>query len=205
MPLAYVALAGFQIISGLQQAEMVRMQAEVQKQIDDFNAEMAEFDAWRAQGYGQTQMAIYQTQLDQAKAAGRVSAAGAGVKLEGSLGELAAEQEIVGLANMLDIENQTRERALGYTRQARSIRLGSQINYGQSQVQARSIIGGSILQAAGTVVAGMGKQPLGKESPSGYEVPNPGSKSLSMNTRGGMLTGTSQDFAKDTGYLGLPF
>lgn len=203
MALAYAALAGFQIISGLQQAEMVGTQASLQKEIDDFNAEMAEFDAWRAQGFGQTQMAIYQTQLDQAKAAGRVSAAGAGVKLEGSLGELAAEQEMVGLANMLDIENQTRERALGYRRQANSIRMGSAMTQAQARTQQAAIIGGSIANAAATGIKGMEKkQTLGTES--GYTVPNKGSESLSY-TPGNYVTGTSQDLAKDTGYLGLPF
>jgi len=200
----YAALAGFQIISGLQQAEMVGMQAEIQKQIDDFNAEMADLDAWKAVGYGQTQMARYQSQLDQAQAGARVSAAGAGVKLEGSLGEIAAEQELIGLANMLDIENQARERALGYTRQARGIRFGSEMSQGMAKTQQAAIIGGALLNAAATGVSATKGKSFSFGSESGYDVPNKGSESLSMNTNpSSYITGTSQGLAS-SGYL-LPF
>ena len=207
MAIQYAVMAGFQVISGLQQAEMVRMQADIQKEIDDFNAQMAEYDAWKVETYGQTQVAMYQQQIDQAQAAAKVSAAGAGVDIRsGSLSEITAQNELVGLANKLEIENQTREKALGYKRQARSIQMGSAVNQAVSKAQQSSIIGGALLQAAGTVLKGsMGasggtKQPMGSES--GYSLN--GSQSLSMSQPGSYLTGTSQDLNQTTGYLGLP-
>lgn len=203
----YAALAGYQVISGLQQAEMVRMQADIQKQIDEFNAQMTEYDAWRVIGYGQTQMAQYQQQIDQAQAAGRVSAAGAGVSMtEGSIAELSQQNQLIGQMNLMEIENQTREKALGYTRQARNIRFASGMAQGQAQVQAQSIIGGSLMQAAGTAVSGYLRTPNAPKkqpvSESGYTFN--ASQGLSMSQPGSYLTGSSQDLARTTGYLGLP-
>ena len=198
----YAAMAGFQVISGLQQAEMVRTQAEIQKQIDEFNAQMSEFDAWRVIGYGQTQMAQYQQQIDQTMAAGKVTAAAAGVSTtEGSIAELTAQTELTGAMNLLEIENQTREKALGYTRQARQIRMGSQMNQMTAATQAASVIGGSVLKGAGILAAGYIKSPSPSSKPtgseSGYSLPR------LESTPGSYLTGTSEDIVK-TGYLGLP-
>lgn len=197
----YAALAGYQVISGFQQAEMVKMQSDIQKEIDEFNAQLAEYDAWRAFNYGQTQMARYQSQVDQAEAAGRVSAAAAGVDTtSGSLSEVSAENRMVVAANMLDIEARAREQALGYTRQAQSIRLGSQLNQMASATQRQAIITGSLFRAGGTLAKGYANLP--KSSPkaeSGYTIDNPGSQSLSMPDS--YLTGTSQDHQDYLGYI----
>ena len=190
----YAVMAGYQIISGLQQAEMIGMQADIQKEIDEFNAQLAEYDAWKVRGYGQTQMARYQNQVDQAIAAGKTSAAAAGVDInQGSLSEYAAEQEFAGFMNQMDIENQSIEAALGYKRQARNIRLGSSMNQMQSKVQQASVIGGSIMNAGATMVKGMsvgdGDEP--KRNESGYQVgPLNGSKQLSNS--GGYLSGLNE-------------
>ena len=49
----YAGIAAYQLISGFVQADMVAKQAAIQKQIDEENAKLAEFDAWRMEGYGQ--------------------------------------------------------------------------------------------------------------------------------------------------------
>lgn len=177
------ALAGYQIIAGFQQAEMVGMQAEMQRQIDEFNAQLAEYDAWKMIGYGQTQMARYQTQLDQAAGSVKAQAAAAGVDItQGSVGEIVAENDLIGRLNLMDIENQAREKSLGYTRQAAQIRLGSKFSQSQSKVQQASIIGGSIMKAAGTYVSGLDtsappKSKVGNDS--GYSIDNQGSNTNS--------------------------
>lgn len=203
----YAAMAGYQVISGLHQAEMVRMQADIQKQMDEFNAQMAEYDAWRVIGYGQTQMAQYQQYIDQVQGAGRVSASAAGVStVEGSIAEVMSQNQLIGQMNLLEIENQTREKALGYTRQARNVRFLSGLAQGQAEVQARSIIGGSVMRAAGTAMSGYMNQastsPKTTFSESGYTFE--GSKGLTAFRPGSYLTGSSQDLAQTTGYLGLP-
>jgi hypothetical protein len=209
------AYAGYQIISGMQQADAVKRQAAVQAQIDEQNAKLAEYDAWKVQGFGQTQMARYQSQIDQAQGAAKVSAAGAGVDIStGSLSETVQQNESIGLMNMLDIENQARERALGYTRQARSIRAGSNIQQSQANSQAESIRTASYVNAVGTVASSYnpsGKptkssSPSGKptksSSPSGYNVTNPGSQTLSSSSPNSYLSGSSQ--YDQLNYLSMP-
>ena len=202
MALAAIAigLAGYQIISGLRQAEMVGRQAELQRQIDEENAKLAEYDAWRTEAYGQTLMAEYQQQIDQTQAKARVSAAAEGVSTtEGSIAELMQQNEMVGLANRMAIEASARERALGYTRQARNIRTGSQMKQAEAKAQQSSIIAGSILSAGGSLFKGLassgGSTKVGTES--GYSLPS------LEKTPGSYLTGSSEDLG-GTGYLGLP-
>ena len=194
----YAGIAAYQLISGFVQADMVAKQAAIQKQIDEENAKLAEFDAWRMEGYGQTAVAQYQQQIDQAAGAAKVSAAAAGADIRsGSLSEVVAENDMIGVMNQMEIENQAREKALGYTRQARNIRTGSMISQSQAKIQQSSIIGGSILRAGGTVAAGMIKPTtLGTTTTVGAE-------SGYVSTPGSYLTGTSQDLG-GTGYLGLP-
>ena len=196
MALAAIAigLAGYQIISGLQQAEMVGRQAELQRQIDEENAKLAEYDAWRTEAYGQTLMAEYQQQIDQTQAKARVSAAAEGVSTtEGSIAELMQQNEMVGLANRMAIEASARERALGYTRQARNIRTGSKMNQAEAKAQQSSIIAGSILSAGGSLFKGLASSG-GTES--GY--------SATGNTFGTSEAGAEPDFRAKVNYLGLP-
>jgi len=200
----YAAMAGYQIVSGLHQAEMVGMQMEVQKEIDEFNAQMAEYDAWKAIGFGQTQMARYQSQIDQAMAAGKASAAAEGVSTtEGSVSEIMADQKFAGFLNMMDIENQARERALGYQRQASNIRMGSKFTQAQGKTQQAAIVGGSVMRAAGTALSGYGggsETPKGAES--GYSISNPGSVAMGSKWQpmaGGYLAEPQEQ--SYTGYL----
>ena len=195
-----IGLAGFQIISGFQQAELVGRQMELQRQIDEENAKLAEYDAWRAEAYGQTLMAEYQQQIDQVQAKARVSAAAEGVSTtEGSIAEVMQQNEMVGLANRMAIEASAREKALGYTRQARNIRTGSQINQATGAAQQSSIITGSILSAGGSLVKNLSKSGSSTKvvTESVYSLPS------LEKTPGSYLTGSSEDLGS-TGYLGLP-
>lgn len=179
----YAALAGYQMISSFQQAEMIKMQSDIQKEIDQFNAQLAEYDAWRVVGYGQTQMARYQSQVDQQEAMGRVSAAAAGQDIaSGSLSEIAQENRVIAAANLLDIEARAREQALGYNRQARDIRMNSQLNQLAARTQQQSVITGGLFRAGGTLAAGALKNSTSSKprAESGYTISNPGSESLRM-------------------------
>lgn len=176
MSAALAGLAGFQIISGLQQSEMIRMQADIQRDIDAFNAELAEEDAWRIEQFGQTQVARYQSEIDQAEGTARVRAAAVGADItEGSLSEITQENFDIGFLNKLEIENQAREQALGYRKQISSARMQSTLNYGQAQVQARSVIGGAIGRAGGTLASGYKPKP---DSPLVADTPSLGSSRL---------------------------
>lgn len=171
------ALAGAQILSGFLQADQVKRQAETQARIAEFNAQLADYDAWKAEAYGSTLMARMQNDTDQMRGSTKVFAASKGVKIEGSLADVNAENELNSLLNKMDVDNRTTEQAMGYKRQASQIRLGSSLNSMASQLQASSMQVGSVAQAAGTVGANyISNQKVTKEdlklpeanTPSGY-------------------------------------
>ena len=134
-----IGSAGLQILSGFLQADMVKRQAKTQADIAEFNAQLAEYDAWKVTAYGQTLVAASQNQIDQARGSMKVFAGSRGIQVDGSLAEVAAENELNGLVMKMNIDNRTTEQAMGYTRQARNIRLGSLLNTLQSDVQANSV------------------------------------------------------------------
>lgn len=159
----YAGLAAYQVYSGMQQAKGIREQAERQRRIDEENAKLAEFDAWAAEAYGQTQIAQYQKTIDQTQAAGRVSAAAAGVDINsGSLAEVSAENQFTGLMNQLEIEQQAMERGLGYKRQAASIRGQAGQNYASATAKADATQNAAILQGVEAGVTGYGRMASSK-------------------------------------------
>lgn len=176
-----LGMAGTQILSGFLQAEMVRRQAKTQADIAEFNAQLAEYDAWKVTAYGQTLVAASQNQIDQARGSMKVFAGSRGIQVDGSLAEVAAENELNGLVMKMNIENRTTEQAMGYTRQARQIRLGSSLNTLDASVKASSSILGGFAQAGGTVGASaLANEKITKDelqlpqlksgTPSGYSV-----------------------------------
>lgn len=151
----YAATAGFQVLTGLAQADAMRKQAAIQSQVDELNAGLAEYDAWKTEAYGQTQVARYQTTIDQAEGSAKVQAAAAGIDLsEGSMAQLAEQSKTTGFLNQIDILNAAHEKALGYVNQARNIRLQSGLNTSAAEIKATNTEIGAIGQAAGTAVSG---------------------------------------------------
>lgn len=148
-----IAMAGVQIMSGFLQADIVRRQAETQNRIAEFNAQLSEYDAWKTEAYGSTLVAYSQNETDQVRARSKVYAASKGIKSEGSLAEINAQNELNSFLNKIDIDNRTTEQAMGYKRQASNIRLSASLNGIAAQTQANSMIAGSIVQASGTVAS----------------------------------------------------
>ena len=151
--IAYGLLAGYQIYSGFAQAEAVREQARIQAALDESNAQLAEYDAWRAEQNGQTAMARYQTELDKAAGTSRAVIAAVGGE-GGSLEEITEENRLTGFFNKLDIDNRAYEQAMGYRREARNIRAGSRVMQSSANRKANSMQIGALAKAAGTAVSG---------------------------------------------------
>ena len=172
-----VGVAGFQLAQGFMQAENVKKQAALQKEIDDFNIGLAKFDAWKAEADGQAAVALYQQQVEQVNATAKVRAAAVGADIKsGSLAQVQRDNDLTALSNKLSIQNQAAEKAMGYRRQASGIQAQSAINYGAAQAQAQNMIIGSALNAASTGIKAYGSQytpsttgqDTSPSSPSGY-------------------------------------
>lgn len=149
---AYGAMAGLQVWSGLQQAEMIRDQAALNDRINKDNAKYLDMDAWEAEKFGYTQTARYASIVDQTL--GKQEAVFAAQNIDSSVGSAAAikeESKLNAFLNTLDIQRQARAKALGLKVQASNVRLGSDMNRLGQEAQASAAQMNSILQAGRTL------------------------------------------------------
>lgn len=160
----YGALAGFQIVSGLHQAETIRANAEIQKEIAELNAQYAEIDAWEAKLRGEEEVGRYQNVINQTISTQRVALASQDVDVNfGTAKELQQETKLIGMLNQLDIREQAHATAMGYKTQARQYRLQGQMGLSQARQDAGFTMGAAFLSAAGTGAQAVGASGYGKK------------------------------------------
>lgn len=145
---AYAATGAFQIVSGLQQAELMRESGRFAQQVAEMNAQYAELDAYEAEKFALTESARYQTQIDSTISDQRTMLAAEGVDItSGTAKAIQEETKLTGFLNTLDIEAQGRAKAMGLRRQAASFRIGgaqnvAQANINASATRANAVVGG---------------------------------------------------------------
>lgn len=161
--------AVFQVVNGAQQAELVRDQGRLTKEIADMNAEFAEVDAWNAEKQGDTNVARYEGQVEQTLSAQRTAFAAKDVDITyGSAAEVVKDTKLAGFLNVLDIKNQAHNQALGYKNQARQFTMAGITGESQSAINAGGIKSASIMNAGSTALSGYSKS-KGKSSSSTSE------------------------------------
>lgn len=181
-----VGVAAYQIVSGFQQAEMVRENAKISREVAAMNADSAAIDARNAELDGMTQEARYQTVIDQTIGEQKVAFAAQGVDSNfGTASAIQAETKLTGELNKMDVRDRAHAEALGYKNQAGNIRLQSRMGGLQADTQASSIQNASILNAVGTGASGYTR--------------TRGSSSPTKTDKGGESFG---GFSKSSGYLG---
>lgn len=164
------ALAAFQLASSIQQAEAIRSQARLQKEIAEFNAQFAELDAYRTEQYGETEAARYQSEIDKTVGEQRVAYAASGVDVtSGTAAAIQAETKLTGFLNQLDIRTQAQSKALGYKREAMNIRLKGIMGQSQASLNANAIETAGMIGAIPGAVSGYNfiKDGINSESPGG--------------------------------------
>ncbi len=175
--MAWVAVgtAAFQLISGAQQAELVRNGAVLTKSVADANAKFAEVDAWKAEQDGYSQEARYQTQIDQTIGDQKVAFAAKGVdSSQGTAADLIAETKITGILNKMDIRNQAHATALGYKNQAYNYRMQGITGQQQANYNASAIENSSQLNALSTLAPKIGSSLTGYYKSKPTTSPNAG-------------------------------
>lgn len=154
-PYSAAALAAFQIATGLQQAEMIKKNAELNKLMYSINKEYADLDANEALKQGITEEARYAGQIKQTVAAQNVAFAAADVDRSfGTAAEIQAETELIGELNKLKIRDQTHAKILGYKRQGLQYGAQSAINQSSAATQAAATQAGAFLRGASTFASG---------------------------------------------------
>lgn len=155
MAWAYAALAGLQLVQGLQQADTIRQQAELTKQLADMNAEFAEVDAFNAELEGYSKAARYQNVVNNISAEQTAAYAAQGVDSTfGTAAEIKKETEAIGQLNTLDIMDEAHARALGFKREARNIRLNARMGGIEATARAGSTVAAAAINAATTYASG---------------------------------------------------
>lgn len=142
-----LAEGGLQLWSGFEQAELIREQTELQQNMNELNAQFAEYDAWEAEKFGYEQGARYRAVVDAAIGEQRVGYAAQGVDVNyGTAAEVQEDSRINGYLNALDVQRAARYRAYGLGVQASNLRLqgrmiGIEGNLGAFGARTRGITG----------------------------------------------------------------
>ena len=147
----YGGVAALQLAGGYFAAQNVRDTAELNQDIANMNAEFAELDAFDAEIQGETDQAQYQIAIDKTLSDQRLSAAVADIDINyGSVADVVKETEFIAEMNLMEIEKQAQEKALGYERQARDFRLGGELARNAAEGQASATEFGAITGALTT-------------------------------------------------------
>jgi hypothetical protein len=165
--IVYGAMAGLQLLSGVQQANNIQKQAELSKELDEFNREQSLLDAFNAERDGYTQMARYGSTINAIESTQRNIYYANDVNPGfGTAADIQADTKNVGQLNLLDIQSQAHQRALGYKKQALGIKTQSGMNQIGASLQSTSARNTAILGAANTMITGYERNGgLGKAGP----------------------------------------
>lgn len=159
MAWAALAVAAAQVISSYQQADSIRESAKLQRKIDELNAEFIDIDAYEAEKAGFSESARYQNVIDSTVSDQRVAYASQNVDVSfGTAAQVQAETKLTGELNILDIQKNAYNKALGLKQQANNVRLGSKFSSIQSDLQANSVQTAGLLNAGATYASGYGKK-----------------------------------------------
>lgn len=151
----YGGMAALQIAGGYFAAQNIKATAELNRDISDMNAEFAELDAYDAEIQGGTNQAKYQSVIDNTLA--DQSAMMNAQDIDASYGSAASIKEesvFNGKLNLMEIEKQAQQAALGYKRQARDINLGGAMEYGAARTKAGQAMFQGIVGAADSGLTG---------------------------------------------------
>jgi len=152
---AAAVLSGLQVYNGLQNADMIRANAKLTAQIAEINAKAREADAFNATADGETDVARYAAVVDGIGAEQQANYAAADVDITfGSAKDFQEESKLNGFLNTLDIREQAHAKALGYQREARSIRLQGAMGQLTSEASAIATRNAGFLNAGATLATG---------------------------------------------------
>ncbi len=160
---AEAGLAGLQLVSGYFQAQNIRESAKLNREIADMNAQYAELDAYDARTQGYTDQARYQSVIDQTLGEQQLALTAQDIDVSyGTAGTIQKETKFTGELNLMEIQKQAEEKALGYKTQARQYRMGGVIQEAEAKSKAASVMFTSAMSAAKTAA------PAIAEGVSGY-------------------------------------
>ena len=154
-PYSAGALATFQVLSGLQQADMIRQNAALNRDIMRLNQEYAEMDAYEAMKQGISEEARYSGTIQSVLSSQNAAFAAKDIdRTFGTASEIQAETKLVGFLNQLKIKNNTSAKVLGYKRQALNYGLQNSMNQTAAAQQASAAQTAGLIRGGATFASG---------------------------------------------------
>ncbi len=148
-------LAGMQLANGYFAAQNAKKTAELNQDIAEMNAEFAELDAWDAQSEGYTEQARYQSVIDNTLAEQSAIMRAQDIDVSyGTAADVESDTRFTGQLNLMEIQKQANQAALGYKRQARDMRMGGSGTAAEGKVRAASAMASGITSAINTGLSG---------------------------------------------------
>jgi len=155
LPLAFAGLAGLQLASGYFAAENIKQTAELNRDINNMNAEFALLDAYDAEVEGYSQSAKYQASVDATLGTQQAELAAADIDVNyGSASSIQAETRFIAEVNKMEIIHQAENKSLGYEREARDFQIGGSLAYAKSKGDIFAARLGAVTSAARTGLSG---------------------------------------------------
>ncbi len=165
---AYYALAGLQLAGGYFASQNIKESAKLNQEIADMNAQFAELDAYDAQIEGYSEQARYQSVIDQTLGAQQVTMTAQDIDVSyGTASTVQEETKFTAELNLMEIQKQAEEKALGYKRQARDIKLGGSMQAAEAKTRAGQAMFNSVVGAAQSGIQGIKRDP--PKSLTGYK------------------------------------
>lgn len=153
-----VGVAAVGAASGIMNAQKMRSAAELQEKLNEVNAKYAELDAYKAEVYGETLVAASEKNTTNVIADQRTGFAAANVDVNyGSAKAIQDETELTGFLNSLEIQNQARQQAAGFRREARNIRTGASVQRQQADLNADAMATSSVINSVSGYASAKGR------------------------------------------------
>ena len=153
----YAAMAGFQIYQGFEQANLMRKQADLNRQITNMNLELAEIDAFNAQKDNYAKINEYVKNVSLVLSDQRAKMAAANIDASfGTAADIVEESKLNRDLNLMDMQNQATMAAAGYKNQIANMKMQGFVNYQAQMTQAQSTQMAGIMGAANTGLSYLG-------------------------------------------------
>lgn len=172
----YGAQAGLDLASGYFASQNIKESAQLNQDIANQNAKFADLDAYDAITEGYTKQAQYQGVIDKTLGEQQLAQTAQDVDVHyGTASAAQAETRFTGQLNLMNIQKDAQEKALGYQNQARNLITQGVVGKAQGDAQASAAEFSGITGAVGAGLTGY------KES--GYNVGLSGLTSGNTNRR----------------------
>ena len=152
---AEAGLAGLQLAGGYFASQNIKESARLNQDIANMNAEFADLDAYDAIAEGYSQQARYQSVIDKTLAEQQLALTAADVDVNyGTASATKQETRFTAELNLMEIQKQAQEKALGYKSQARDYRTSGVLQKAEASAKASSVLFNSVAGAAQTGISG---------------------------------------------------